>query len=49
MGYYTSNFMLSHVYHVDLDYLDNLMPFERELYITMLIERVEKENAARSH
>jgi len=39
---------MGHHYNADLEYLDNLIPFERELYIQMLIAQVEKDNAAKA-
>lgn len=35
--------MVQH-HHWDLEQIENLMPWERELYVQMLIEYVEEEN-----
>jgi hypothetical protein len=34
------------MYHhkMDPDFFDNVMPWERELYLTMLMQKVEEEN-----
>jgi len=33
-------------YHhdVELEEMDNLLPFEKDLYVTMLVQKVEEEN-----
>jgi hypothetical protein len=52
--YYESNFALMHHHKWDIQYIENLMPWEKEIYITMLIqflkeeERRAKERAASS-
>jgi len=52
--YYESNFALMHHHKWNIEYIENLMPWEKEIYITMLIqflkeeERKAKERAASS-
>lgn len=40
--YYKVNFMLKHLYGWDLSYLENLIPWQRDMYIDMIIEWKEK-------
>lgn len=42
--YYTTNFTLMYHHKMDIETLDRLMPWERELYIGMMIDEVKNEN-----
>jgi hypothetical protein len=43
-NYYQLNFNLMQHHKYSLTELDNMIPFEREIYINMLMEWIEKEN-----
>lgn len=43
-NYYKSMFALKIHHNFDMTYLDNLIPFEFEVYSTLLIQHVEEEN-----
>jgi hypothetical protein len=42
-NHYQTNFMLMDRFKYDIPYFDNLIPYEREVYISMLINRLDKE------
>ena len=42
-NYYVTNFSLMHYHKYSLTELDNLLPFEKEIYISLLISELEKE------
>jgi hypothetical protein len=42
-NHYTTNFSLMQHHKYSLTELDNMMPFERKIYITMLINYLEEE------
>ena len=42
--YYQTNFSLMQHHKYDLETLENMMPFERELYIMLLSQHIEQAN-----
>lgn len=42
---YRMNFMMMHHYKYDIKMFDHMLPFEREIYINMLIEQIESDKA----
>jgi hypothetical protein len=46
-NYYILNFSLMHHHKYNLAEIEGMIPWERELYINMLIDHLEKEKAAR--
>jgi len=42
-NYYKTNFALIHHHKYSLTELENMIPWEREIYITMLIQFIEEE------
>jgi hypothetical protein len=47
VNHYRTNFELMKSHHYSLTELEMMMPWEREIYITLLIERVKEENQLR--
>ena len=43
-NYYQTNFSLLQHHKYSLDELENMIPFEKDFYVTMLINYIEKEN-----
>ena len=43
-NYYKTNFALMQHHKYSLEELDNMTPFEREIYVTLLINWLEEEN-----
>ena len=43
-NYYRTNFVMVQHHKWDLEQLENMMPWEREVYVQMLIEFIEEEN-----
>ena len=43
-NYYKTNFALMQHHKYDLEMLENLIPFERELYIMLLSQHIEQAN-----
>tara|TARA_B100001996_G_scaffold213493_1_gene163978 strand:+ start:2371 stop:2553 length:183 start_codon:yes stop_codon:yes gene_type:complete len=41
--YYESNFALMHHHKWNMEYIDNLIPFEKEIYVTLLINFLKEE------
>jgi hypothetical protein len=41
--YYKNNFSLMQYHKYSLNDIDNMIPYERDLYITMLIESLERD------
>jgi hypothetical protein len=41
------NFSLMQHHKYSLTEIENMIPWEREIYVSMLIDHLEKENAAR--
>ena len=44
INHYKTNFQLMHLYHYSLTELENMMPWEREIYVTLLIQHIKAEN-----
>ena len=44
MNYYNTNFAMMQHHKYSLTELENMMPWERDVYIVMLIQYIEKEN-----
>ncbi len=44
MIYYKLNFQMMQHHKYSLEELENMMPWEREIYTAMLIDHVEEEN-----
>lgn len=45
-NYYSVNFALQHYYHLsfaDLEAMDRMLPFEREIYIGMMVAKAAEE------
>lgn len=43
-GYYTLNFTLWYHHKVPVNQFDNVLPWEKDLYVNMLSQKVEEEN-----
>ncbi len=43
-NYYQTNFSLLQHHKYSLEELENMIPFEKTFYVTMLIQYIEKEN-----
>jgi hypothetical protein len=37
--------MLLHDFHYDLSYFEGLIPYEREIYLSLLIEKLQNDKA----
>ena len=46
--YYRNNFIMAQHYKYSLTELENMLPYEREIYISMLNDHIAKENAERT-
>ena len=44
VNHYKTNFALMQHHNYSLTELENMMPWEREVYVTMLIEYIKDEN-----
>jgi len=44
VNHYKTNFALMQHHNYSLTELENMMPWEREVYVTMLIEYIKEEN-----
>ena len=42
-NYYKMNFALKQYYNYDIDMLENMIPFEREVYVSLLLHYIEEE------
>jgi len=42
--YYKLNFQLMHLHNYSLTELENMMPWEREIYIGLLVQHIKEEN-----
>jgi len=47
VNHYTSNFQLMQFHNYSLKELEDMIPWEREVYISMLIEHIREENEKR--
>ena len=45
-NYYRTNFQLLNNFHYSLSELDDMIPWEREIYVTMLLQHLEEQAAA---
>ena len=43
-NYYNTNFVLIHEHNFKLDELDDMLPWEREIYMTLVRDHVQEEN-----
>ena len=43
-NYYETNFALMQHHKYSLTELDNMIPFEREIYVNLLMQYIEEEN-----
>ena len=43
-NHYVTNFNLMQHHKYSLTELDNMIPFEREIYVTLLIQHIKEEN-----
>jgi hypothetical protein len=44
VGYYKLNFALKQHHHWSLDEIESMMPWEREIYVTLLEQHIKQEN-----
>ena len=44
MNYYKTSFLLRHKFNYKFDEMDDMLPFERDIYILMLQEQLQKES-----
>ena len=44
LNYYKTNFALMQHHKYSLDDLENMIPFERDIYIMLLSQHIEEEN-----
>ena len=56
MNYYQTNFALIHHHKWQIEYIDNMMPWEKEIYVMMLMdflkaeeERMKDQQTAQRH
>ncbi|MAQ88896.1 MAG: hypothetical protein CMM03_03470 [Rhodopirellula sp.] len=43
MNYYQTNFALIHHHKWQIDHIENLMPWEKDIYISMLVDFLQEE------
>ena len=43
-NFYKTNFLLLQEHHYSLSDIENMMPWEREIYINLLMQFIEEEN-----
>lgn len=43
-NFYKINFLLMQIHKYSLTEIENMMPWEREIYISMLLQYIEKKN-----
>ena len=46
MNYYQTNFQLIHNHKYSLNEVDTLMPWEKEVYLSLLVEQLKEEKSA---
>lgn len=44
---YKTNFVMFHNFQYDMEWFENLTPYEREIYTLMLMDHLEKEKVRR--
>tara|TARA_B100000401_G_C52430231_1_gene542321 strand:+ start:367 stop:540 length:174 start_codon:yes stop_codon:yes gene_type:complete len=42
-NYYDTNFALIHHHKWQIEYIENLMPWEKEIYVNLLVQFLEEE------
>lgn len=42
---YKTNFMLMDSFQYDIDFFEDMIPYEREIYLALLLEKLNKEKA----
>jgi hypothetical protein len=47
-NYYSLNFSLMQHHKYSLSEIENMIPWEREIYVNMLVDFIEQENAKRN-
>jgi len=47
-NYYSLNFSLMQHHKYSLSEIENMIPWEREIYVSMLVDFIEQENAKRN-
>jgi hypothetical protein len=40
--FYKLNFILRQEHEWDIDFIESMMPFERDVYVGLLVERIQK-------
>lgn len=43
-NYYNTNFALMHHYHYSLTELESMIPWEREIYLSLIAKHIREEN-----
>ena len=43
-GYYETNFALNHHHKWQIEHIENLLPWEKEIYMNLLVQFLEEEN-----
>lgn len=46
MNYYHTNFQLIHTHKYSLNEIDTLIPWEKEVYLSLLVEHLKEEKEA---
>ena len=46
---YRTNFLLMHKFHYDIQYFENMIPFERDVYILMLLDHLHKQRTKKAN
>ena len=49
VNYYKTNFSMMQHHHYSLTELEMMMPWEREIYVTLLMEYIKEENERRKN
>lgn len=44
---YRMNFLLAFEYNFDINILESMIPYEREIYVSMLLDHLEKKKKAK--
>lgn len=47
-SYYKVNFALIHIHKWSIDFLDNMMPWERDIYSLLLVNHIQEEENRKS-
>ena len=47
-NHYKTNFMLHHKFNYSMTELDDMLPFEREIYVGLLMQHLEKQKQKES-